>query len=205
MLLVGLVGLAAACTPTTVGPPSNQAPLAIFSPSVSSGPNPLSVTFDASAASDPDGVIVTYSWDFGDFTTGAGAIVSHTFPAGSFVVTLTVTDNSGESRSSTTQIAATGAPTSSPTGLAKIGSGCCDTYGDFSWNAVPGASAYQIHMGSYFGGGCLTDADGTFNAPSTQGRVQQFGLCLGSKYDTQIRYQANGQWGPWSSKVRVTL
>jgi len=34
----------------------------------------VTVTFDASTATDPDGTIVGYSWDFGDFLTGSGKI-----------------------------------------------------------------------------------------------------------------------------------
>lgn len=55
-----------------------------------------SVTFDASASSDPDGDIVRYGWDFGDGATGLGKIVTHAFAhPGEFVVLLTVTDSAG--------------------------------------------------------------------------------------------------------------
>ena len=53
-------------------------------------------TFDASGSTDPDGSIVSYSWTFGDGQTGAGMGPSHTYAAGgTFIVTLTVTDNAG--------------------------------------------------------------------------------------------------------------
>lgn len=203
ILLVAAVIAAAACTPPSTGP-SNKGPLAMFSPSVSSGPAPLAVTFDATASNDPDGTIVGYSWDFGDFTTGSGQIVNHTFPAGSFTVKLTVTDNKGATASSTTVISASGPP-AAPTGLTKVGSGCCDTYGDFSWNMVPGATAYEVSMDGYFLGGCLTDHSDVINGQVGSGRVQAFGLCLGSKYYVKIRAQANGLWGPWSPDIHITL
>ena len=56
------------------------------------------VTFDATDSYDLTGSIVSYSWDFGDQTTGNGEVVKHTFiEGGDYTVTLTVTDNEGAS------------------------------------------------------------------------------------------------------------
>ena len=59
-----------------------------------------SVTFDASASSDPDGDPLSYRWDFGDGSSAEGKIVQHTYKkAGEYVVILTVSDPAGaESR-----------------------------------------------------------------------------------------------------------
>jgi len=69
-----------------------------------------SVTFDASDASDPDGSIESYEWDFdGDGTTDAtGEVVSHAFAtAGDHAVTLTVTDDQGATNSTTQTVTVT--------------------------------------------------------------------------------------------------
>lgn len=76
----------------------NAAPIASFIADPTSGGDPLTVNFDASASTDPDGDVLTYSWDFGDGSTGTGALVDHTYLGlGSYVATLTVSDGNGGS------------------------------------------------------------------------------------------------------------
>lgn len=61
-----------------------------------------SLSFDASGSTDND-VIVSYTWDFGDETTGTGMICPHTYTeAGTFIVKLTVQDAAG--RTNTTSV-----------------------------------------------------------------------------------------------------
>jgi len=56
----------------------------------------LTAHFDASSSVDTDGTIATYAWDFGDGTTGTGVTADHAYAAaGTYTVTLTVTDNRG--------------------------------------------------------------------------------------------------------------
>jgi len=56
----------------------------------------LTANVDASGSTDPDGVIVTYAWDWGDTTTGAGMVTSHAYAlAGTYLLVLTVTDDDG--------------------------------------------------------------------------------------------------------------
>src|SRR5205823_5503870 len=73
------------------------APIAVIKPSSTSGTSPLSVTFDATGSSDPDGNIAQFLWDFGDGATGAGALAAHTYSAGSYTATLRVIDDQGAS------------------------------------------------------------------------------------------------------------
>ncbi len=55
-----------------------------------------SIVFNASGSYDPDGVLVSYDWDFGDGATTSGVEGAHVYgSAGEYPVTLTVTDNQG--------------------------------------------------------------------------------------------------------------
>ena len=197
-----------ACTPKPSAP-ANKVPLAIFTTSpANTGNAPFDVDFDASDSSDPDGTIVSYEWDFGGAGTASGVTTSNEFPAGTFVVKLTVTDNKGAKGTSSTTITSQGPPPA-PTGLTKTGSGTqyvfpnIETYGDFAWDEVPGATKYQITLKHDVG--CQTTHSGEIAGPASSGRVQAFGLCLGSQYNVAIRAFANGQWGPWSPDVYIQL
>ena len=93
-------------SPVTVTIVSQPPPIASFTATPTNGEAPLTVDFDATASSDPNGSIVSYNWDYDDGSIfGLGTVTSHeyTFP-GSYTVTLTVTDNEGATASATTPV-----------------------------------------------------------------------------------------------------
>jgi len=91
------------------GGSANQPPVASFTASPSSGDAPLTVAFDASASSDPDGSIARYDWAFGDGGAATGATAGHVFTtAGTFTVTLTVRDDDGAAANTTRAITVSG-------------------------------------------------------------------------------------------------
>ena len=74
---------------------ANQAPVADAGPD-QSGYFDDTFTFDGSGSYDTDGSIVSYYWDFDDGTDAYGETVTHAYSdAGTYTVTLTVTDNGG--------------------------------------------------------------------------------------------------------------
>ncbi len=132
-------GLTAQATRTiSVVPTSNQTPHASFTVSPAIGIVPVEATLDGSASTDADGTITSYEWDFGDGTTGTGAIVTHTFDgAGPFVVSLKVTDNGGAENVFTQQL---GYRT-----LAQVDVPVCGDQSDF--NAVLRCADYALKPG----------------------------------------------------------
>ena len=85
----------------------NQPPTAACTLTPTTGVIPLTVTFDASASSDPDDSISGYAWDFGDGQHETSISGTHTYTtAGTYSVKLTVTDSSGLSSSTTVTVTA---------------------------------------------------------------------------------------------------
>jgi len=85
---------------------SNNQPTATFSYTPVSASVLEWVHFDASASSDPDGTVASFQWAFGDGSpTATGSSVYHQFSAaGTYSVTLVVTDNDGATNAQTRQI-----------------------------------------------------------------------------------------------------
>ncbi|MCX6566535.1 MAG: PKD domain-containing protein [Candidatus Aminicenantes bacterium] len=80
-------------------------PAAQFTFSPTTGYPPLPVNFAATEALGADGKEVKYGWDFGDGGTGSGRTTVHTYlTAGTFDVTLTITDNINRTNSLTKSI-----------------------------------------------------------------------------------------------------
>jgi hypothetical protein len=84
------------------GPPVAQPPVAVFTYSC----NLLDCSFDGSGSTDPDGGgIVSYEWDFGGTGTSSVATPDHSFPSDDeYNVTLTVTDDEGETGSTSQNV-----------------------------------------------------------------------------------------------------
>ena len=79
----------------------NQAPIADAN-NPYNGTVGVPLDFNGSHSSDPDGDIVAYEWNFGDNSTGTGVTPTHTYTAaGTYSVTLTVTDDMGATDSTT--------------------------------------------------------------------------------------------------------
>lgn len=94
--------------------PIDAQPTAIIS-APNSGSANTSISFDGSGSTDDVGV-VTYSWDFGDGTTGNSATVQHTYTAANaYTVTLTVSDLALQTHTTSHTVAITDTDTTTTT------------------------------------------------------------------------------------------
>ena len=93
----------------------NQPPTAVATATPSNGPAPLTVQLSASGSTDPDDAFNTlsFAWDAdadGQFDDGNGATLSRTYPAGSHVASVRVTDPDGASDTDSVTIQANNTP-----------------------------------------------------------------------------------------------
>ena len=102
----------------TATDPENVAPTASFTATPDSGTAPLEVAFNAGASADSDGEVSSYEWSFGDGNAASGVAPSHTFTtAGTYTVTLTVTDDDGATDTAQTTIGVAKAGNTPPTAV----------------------------------------------------------------------------------------
>src|SRR3989454_626464 len=122
----------------------------------------VSVTFDGSGSTDPDGSIASYAWDFGDGSTGTGVQASHVFAAkGTFQIRLAVVDNDGLSNETTRTLAIPDrAPqiTSSTPGVGPltIDAGATQTFTVIAWDPDGDVLMYTWRVDGAAAGGNLS-------------------------------------------------
>ncbi len=98
--------LGSATTTISVGN-LNRAPLALDGGPYT-GVAGIAVSFNGTASSDPDGDVLSYSWNFGDGGSATGASPTHIYAAGGlYAVILTVTDNGSPALSDNSTTSAT--------------------------------------------------------------------------------------------------
>jgi PKD repeat protein len=144
-------GLTSSVTrPVTVAR-ANVAPTAAFT-STTSG---LTASVDGTTSTDSDGTVSSHAWAFGDGTTGTGATTSRSYAAaGTYQVTLTVTDDKGATASTTRAVTVT-APVTPPAATTYAtdaferavtgGLGTADTGG--AWSLAGRTTSYAVNGG----------------------------------------------------------
>jgi PKD repeat protein len=121
--------------------PTNTPPVARFTVNCEL----LACQFDASTSTDAEGPISAYSWNFGDGSSGAGALVEHSYStAGDHTVTLTVTDGA-----SATGVATDTASTTTE-GTPQLASDLFERQVTGSWGSAEVGGAWTVAPASAF-------------------------------------------------------
>jgi PKD repeat protein len=95
------------------------------------GDTGTAIRFDGSASRDPDGDALTYSWNFGDGSTGTGATPSHTYTAsGRYEVSLVVNDGALDSAAAATTAEVVDLVAGQPEGKALYDTNCALCHAD---------------------------------------------------------------------------
>lgn len=127
--------------------PANQSPQAAISTAV----NGLDVRFDGTQSRDADGSIASYAWTYGDGSTGSGSTSSHAYAkAGTYPVTLAVTDNLGARSTSSTSVTvgAAAEPAGATDSFSRSLTGSWGTSDSGqSWKLSGGASSFSVSNG----------------------------------------------------------
>ena len=123
------------------------------------------LVFDANDSYDPDGEIVSYEWDFDDDgeTDATGAVVERSFPSGGdYPVRVTVTDDSGTSRSYEVAVNDVSERIADAVHRVNAGGSIVEEDGGPDWNpdTASSPSAYANHDAS---GSRVVEADSSFD------------------------------------------
>src|SRR5687768_11591013 len=194
-------------------------PIASFTLACNAG----ACAFDGAASWDADGTIAEYAWNFGDGSTGTGPQAAHVYGYGTYIVTLTATDDAGlaGTRSGWVNHAA---PPPPPTPLPPVarftfscdepacafnGSASFDpdgtivsyqwTYGDGSVGVGVASSHTYAGPGTYAVTLKVTDNTGLWNEQTQSVLVRATRSHVGD-----LDGAATGQGGTWTALVTIT-
>ncbi len=139
---------------TVTAPAANQPPTAAFTASATG----LTASVSAAGSTDPDGTLSGYAWQWGDGSTGTGVSATRAYArAGTYPVTLTVTDDRGATARTTREVTVT-APTGATVlagdtfnrtvnagwGTAAVGGAWTSTAGATRLAVTPGAALLTL-------------------------------------------------------------
>ena len=209
----------------------NSPPVANAGPPVSGVVN-LPVQFNGAASKDPENSALTYTWNFGDGSSGSGVMPTHTYTrCGGFTVGLTVADNYGLLGTASTSANIAGNGTTYP--IADAGGGAAHQYNgsvgsniifdaaasfdpdcnitSYNWSFGDGAIATGINpmhsyalAGDYVVSLTVTDNDGLQNTATAAVHVIDVGAVDGATLYATNCAGCHGA-GAASTKVGATV
>lgn len=194
----------------------NAPPEAQFTREAHSG-SLLTVRFDATVSTDPEGSIARYLWSFGDGGSGSGPVVTHTYARpGGYLVELVVFDDRGVSDALAARI-----DLSETTGVYPLGTGVGHAAPPFSLADLDGeAISLEAFHGKvvileFWASWCVPCHDAMAALGRILAEVHEAGVWLLAvsldRYETALRRfvadkateGAHVLWGSWDEAVAI--
>ena len=178
-------------------PVGNRSPAAVISVTPTTGVAPLTVSFDGSGSTDPDGTVKSWAWSFGDGAVATGALATHVYSSpGTYAASLTVTDNGGAASTATRSIVVTAAlPPAAPTNLAATALGRSSI--SLQWTNGT-ADQTQVSVERCRGSGCTAFAQ-VATLPGAATTFTDSGLSPRTTYRYRVRAHNAAGASPYSN------
>ena len=188
--------------------PSIGSPKAVATATPTVGAKPLPVQFNGAGSTDPNGDTLTYKWDFKDGTPqSTAANPSHSFAsAGTYDVTLTVTDPNGNTDTTTVPVSVFDSPPTPTISSPVVGSKYRDgntvqlqgsasdaqdpsNVLELTWTVILHHGSHTHVVGTYIG------ATAQFEAPRDHDADSYFEIRLRAE-------DSSGEWGQQSIEIQ---
>ena len=179
------------------GAAGNRPPAAVISATPTSGVAPLTVSFDGSRSTDPDGTVKSWAWSFGDGSVATGALATHVYSSpGTYAALLTVTDNGGAASTATRSIVVTAPlPPAAPTSLTATALGRSSI--GLHWTNGTAAQT-QVSVERCRGSGCTAYAH-VATLPGAASTFTDSGLSPRTTYRYRVRAHNAAGDSPYSN------
>ena len=173
---------------------------AVMSATPSTGTAPLTVTFDGSGSTTPNGTVTSWAWSFGDGAIGTGPLTTHLYPTpGTYTASLTVTDSSGASSTATSSIVVNPLPPAAPSGLTASLSG---TLVQLAWQDNS-SNETLFYIERCAGRGCTNFASFVATQWPDVPSYTDYAVIAGQSYSYRVRAYNAGGYSPYSNIASI--
>lgn len=164
------------------------------------GTAPLTVTFNGSGSTSPQGSVTSWEWTFGDGAIGTGPVITHLYSLpGTYTASLKITDSNAASSTATVSIVANPLPPTAPSGLTASNSGnlVLLNWQDNSSNET------LFYIERCAGVGCTNFASFVVTQWANVPSYTDYAAIGGQTYSYRVRAYNGGGYSPYSNIATI--